>query len=124
MYMDELAINKEAYEMEQDTILAQAQAATQLGVEGDARGASATAGRVQLATAAGAQATRVAMGSELQQLDKLSAMEDSRLRDIGVQLDLEEVKGAQEAARDAEQLAIAAEQAGIQGVGEYSSTRS
>jgi len=114
-YMDELSINKEAYEMQQDTILAQAQAATQLGVEGDARGASATAGRVQLATSAGAQQTRVQMGAELQKLEQLSAQEDSRLRDIGVQLDLQEVQGAQAAARDAEARAVAAQQEGIEG---------
>ena len=117
-YMDELSINKEAYEMQQDTILAQAQAATQLGVEGDARGASATAGRVQLATAAGAQQTRVQMGAELQKLEQLSAQEESRLRDIGVQLDLQEVQGAQEAARDAEARAYAAQKQVVQGVGD------
>ena len=114
-YMDALSINKEAYEMQQDTILAQAQAATQLGIEGDTRGASATAGRVQLATAAGAQQTRVQMGAELQKLEQLSAQEDSRLRDIGVQLDLQEVAGAQAAAREAEARSVAAQQEGIQG---------
>jgi len=115
-YMDELSINKEAYEMQQDTILAQAQAATQMGVEGSARGAGATVGRVQLATQAGAQQTRTQMAAELQKLEQLSAQEDSRIRDIGVQLDLQEVEGAQNAARDAEARAEAAQQQAMEGV--------
>jgi hypothetical protein len=59
---------------------------------------------------------RTAMGEELSNLAKLSATEESRLRDIGVQLDLEEAAGAQQAAADAQQAAAASTQAGFEGL--------
>ena len=45
--------------------------------------------------------------NELQDLDLVQAEEDSRLKDIGIQLDLGEVAGAQKAAADAEEAAAA-----------------
>jgi len=56
------------------------------------------------------------MGQELSGLERLSAQEDSRLRDVGVQLDLEEVAGAQLAAANAQELAAQATQQGFEGV--------
>jgi hypothetical protein len=50
-------------------------------------------------------------------LEKLSADEESRLRDINVQLDLGEVQGAQLAAADAQQARTAALSQGFQGMG-------
>ena len=58
---------------------------------------------------------RTAMGKELTELEKATAMEESRLRDIGVQLDLEEVTGAQEAAAQAQEAAQKATREGVQG---------
>jgi membrane peptidoglycan carboxypeptidase len=56
------------------------------------------------------------MGQELMGLQQLSAQEESRLRDIGVQLDLEEVAGAQLAAANAQELSAQATQQGMQGL--------
>jgi hypothetical protein len=96
-------------------MLSQGAQAIQAGVESE-RGAAATAGRVQLAQNEGQAGIRTAMGQDLQQLDMLSAQEDSRLRDIGVQLDLEEVAGAQLAAANAQELQSQALKQGMEGV--------
>lgn len=112
---DKLAIQKEPYELQREAMLSQGAQAIQAGVESE-RGAAATAGRIQMAANEGQAAIRTAMGQDLQQLDMLSAQEDSRLRDIGVQLDLEEVAGAQLAAANAQELGAQATQQGFQGV--------
>lgn len=113
---DELAIPKEAYELEREAMLTQGATALQAGVEGEQRGAAATAGRVQLAQQQGQAKIRAQMGQEVAQLEKLKAAEDSRLRDIGVQLDMGEVAGAQQAMADAERNRAQAMQQGYQGV--------
>lgn len=112
---DKLAINKEPYELQREAMLSQGAQAIQAGVESE-RGAAATAGRVQMAQQEGQAAIRSAMGQELQQLGMLSAQEEGRLRDIGVQLDLEEVAGAQLAAANAQELGAQAVQQGMAGL--------
>jgi len=112
---DKLAIQKEPYELQREAMLSQGAQAIQAGVESE-RGAAATAGRVQMAANEGQAAIRTAMGQDLQQLEMLSAQEEGRLRDIGVQLDLEEVAGAQLAAANAQELAAQATTQGMQGV--------
>ena len=112
---DKLAIQKEPFELQREAMLSQGAQAIQAGVESE-RGAAATAGRVQLAQNEGQAGIRTAMGQDLQQLDMLSAQEDSRLRDIGVQLDLEEVAGAQLAAANAQELQSQALKQGMEGV--------
>ena len=72
-------------------------------------------GRVQLAQQAGQAQTRAAMSQELRDLEKLTAAEESRLRDIGVQLDLGEIEGAQIASREAAINRAKAMQQGIEG---------
>jgi type II secretory pathway pseudopilin PulG len=114
-FYDNLSIQKEPYELEREALLAQGAEAIQAGVESE-RGAAATAGRVQLAQQQGQAGVRSAMSQDLANLEKLSAQEESRLRDVGVQLDLEEVAGAQLAAANAAELAGQAEQQGWQGV--------
>lgn len=112
---EELAIAKEPYELQREALLTQGAAALQAGVEGEARGAAATAGRIQLAQQAGQAQTRAAMSQEIMDLEKLTAAEESRLRDIGVQLDLDEVEGAQIASREAAINRAQAMQQGIEG---------
>jgi hypothetical protein len=108
-------IKKEPYELEREALLSQGAMAIQAGVESE-RGAAATAGRVQLAQQQGQAAVRSAMGQELTNLENKQLAEESRLSDIGVQLDLGEVEGAQLAAANAERLKAQAQQQGIQGV--------
>jgi hypothetical protein len=112
---DQLSIQKEPYELEREALLSQGAQAIQAGVESE-RGATATAGRIQMAQQEGQAGIRSAMGQELQGLERLSAQEEGRLRDINVQLDLEEVAGAQLAAANAQELAAQATQQGFEGV--------
>ena len=114
-FYDNLSIQKEPYELEREALLAQGAQAIQAGVESE-RGAAATAGRVQMAQQEGQAGVRSAFGQELSGLNRLSAQEDSRLRDVGIQLDLGEVEGAQLAAANAQELAVQATQQGMQGI--------
>ena len=113
---DKLAIQKEPYELQREAMLSQGAQAISQAIETDPRSLAATAGRVQLAQNEGQAGIRTAMGQDMQQLEMLSAQEDSRLRDIGVQLDLEEVAGAQLAAANAQELQAQAVQQGMAGV--------
>ena len=113
---DKLAIQKEPYELQIEGMLSRAKESTTQAIEADPRNLSATAGRVQMAFNEGSDAIRTAMGQDLQQLEMLSAQEDARNRDIGVQLDLEEVAGAQLAAANAQELAAQATSQGMEGV--------
>jgi hypothetical protein len=113
-YAEGQSIKKEGYELESDANLAAGAQAMIASVEGDARGGAATAGRV-LASQNQAQAqTRVAMGDELTNIETSIMEEDSRLRDLNVSLDLEEVAGNQQKAADAERKAAAAQKQGVQ----------
>lgn len=114
-YFEPLAIQKEPYELQREALLSSGAQAIEKGIETE-RGGGATAGRVQMAQNEAQAGIRTAMGEELTDLAKLTATEESRLRDIGVQLDLEEVAGAQQAAADAQQAAAAATTAGISGI--------
>jgi hypothetical protein len=112
---DKLAIQKEPYELQREAMLSQGAQAIQAGVESE-RGGEATAGRIQMAMNEGQAGIRTAMGQDMQQLEMLSAQEEGRLRDIGVQLDLEEVAGAQLAAANAQELAASATAQGMEGL--------
>ena len=114
-FYDKLSIQKEPYELQREALLSQGAQAIQAGVESE-RGAAATAGRIQMAQQEGQAGIRSAMGQELSNLEKLSAQEDSRLRDANVQLDLGEVAGAQLAAANAQELAAQSTQQGLQGI--------
>jgi hypothetical protein len=114
-YMESLAIQKEPYELEREAALAAGAQATEALRESD-RGM----GRVGAIYGQQQQAQRQiasAMGQELFNLDYLTAQEESRLRDIGTQLDLGEVTGAQLEAANAEERRQQQLQAGIQGIG-------
>jgi hypothetical protein len=112
---DKLSLNKDIYEQQRDRFSADAAAAIQAGVESE-RGAPATAGRVLLASNQVQEGITSAMNQDLQQLEMLSAQEEGRLRDIGVQLSLEEVAGAQLAAANAQELQAQAMRQGMEGV--------
>jgi hypothetical protein len=114
-FYEQLGINKEAYELEREALLSSGAQAIEAGVESE-RGAAATAGRVQMAQQQGQAGVRTAMSQELQNLDKLVAGEESRLRDSKVGLDLAEAQGAQLAARDAAEAAAASTAQGMAGL--------
>lgn len=112
---DELAIPKEAYELEREAALSAGAQAIEAGRESQ-RGAVAVAGRIQEGVNRAQAAVRTDMASKLEDYALRSAMEQSRLRDIGVQLDLGEVAGAQLAQRDAQEAQAAYIQQGFEGL--------
>ena len=114
-YMDALAIQKEPYELEREAALVAGAQATEALRESE-RGM----GRVGAIYGQQQQAQRQiasAMGQELFNLDYLSAQEDTRLRDIGTQLDLGEVTGAQLEAASAEERRAQQLMSGVKGIG-------
>lgn len=117
-----LSIAKEPYELEREALLQAGASALQAGVEGDPRGAAATAGRVVQAQQQGAAQQRAAMSKEMQELDLLAAQEDVNLQKERASLDIGEAKGQQMMAADARRAAAAATQAGVQGLVDMGTT--
>lgn len=115
-FYDALSIQKEPYELQREALLAQGAEAVRAAQEGDQRGVGATVGRTLMAQNEAQAGVRTAMGKELTDLEKLSAAEDSRLRDVGAQISMEEAAGAQLARANFENLAGRAETQGMQGL--------
>lgn len=114
-YFDVLGINKEPYERQREALVSQGAQSIQAAQEGE-RGVAATAGRIQMAQNEAQADIRDAMNKDMQELSKLSAEEESRLRDERTSIDLEEAKGAQQAAADAQRAAAQAKQQAVQGI--------
>lgn len=118
-FYEGLSIQKEPYELAREALLSSGAQAIQAGVEGSERGAAATAGRVQMAQQQGQRKIASAMGQDMFGLQKLALQEESRLRDMGVDLDIREVEGQQAQAQAAEAARQAQMQKAIAGVGEF-----
>jgi hypothetical protein len=114
-FYKQLAIAKEPYDLERQALLAAGAQSTEAGRESE-RGAASTAGRIQMAEQEGQGQIRSAMTKEQDALNKQVVAEDSRLRDINVQLDLETVAGAQQAAAQAAEAQQADLTQGFQGL--------
>ena len=114
-YMDVLSINKEPFERQREALLSAGAQALEAGIESE-RGGLATAGRLLAAQNEAQGQVRDAQSERLFDLEAAQAEEDSRLRDIGVQLDLGEVAGAQEAAAASEERAAQMTNQALQGV--------
>jgi hypothetical protein len=114
-FYDAIGIQKEPYELQREALLAQGAEAVRAGQESE-RGVAATAGRIQMAQNEAQAGVRSAMGQELTALEKLSAAEDSRLRDVGAQINLEEAAGAQLARANFENLAGQSQTQGMKGL--------
>lgn len=112
-FAEQMSIKKEAYDLERQAMLVQGAQLTQAGIESE-RGAAATAGRVFAQQQLGQQQIRSAMADEMTNIEAAVLEEESRLRDLGVGLDLEEVAGQQMMAADAQRAAAASTQQGIQ----------
>lgn len=111
-----LSIPKEAYAQQVQANLVSGAQAIQAGVEGEGRGAGAIAGMVQAQQNQAQNEIRANMGQDIYNLQAATAQEEARNRDIGIQLDLGEVEGAQLAAANAQEMGAAAMQQGMQGV--------
>ena len=114
-YMDVLAINKEPFERQREALLSAGAQALEAGIESE-RGGAATAGRLLAAQNEAQGQVRDAQSDRLFDLEAAQAEEDSRLRDIGVQLDLGEVAGAQDAAAASADKAAMMTNQGLQGI--------
>jgi hypothetical protein len=114
-FYEQLAIQKEPYELEREALLSAGAQAIEAGQESE-RGSAATAGRVMMAQQAGQRQIAGAMGQEMLGLEKLTAAEDARLAGLQAEINLGEAAGAQLAARDAQQAANLANKQGIEGV--------
>jgi hypothetical protein len=115
-YLEGLTIAKEPYELEREALAQAGASALQAGIEGDQRGAGATAGRVLMAQQAQQAQQRAGMSREMQALNQLAAQEDSRLQTARVELDLGEAKGQSQRAQQAQQARASAMNAGIGGL--------
>ena len=115
-FADALSINKAPYEREREAMLSAGAQVMEQAVESE-RGSAATAGRLLAAQQEGQGKVRDKMSQDLFNLEAAQAEEDSRLRDVNVQMDLGEVAGAQAAAAASEDAANAAKMQGIQGIG-------
>lgn len=111
-----LSIPKEAYAQQVQANLVAGAGAIQAATEGEARGAGAVAGMVQAQQNQAQNEIRANMGQDIYNLQAATAQEDARNRDIGIQMDLGDVEGAQLAAANAQELGAAALQQGMQGV--------
>jgi hypothetical protein len=101
--MEQLSIAKEPYELMRDALLTQGATGLQAGVEGETRGAAATAGRLQMAQNLRQGEVRGEMGQRMDEINKLVAQEDKRIDQQLSGIALQEAAGAQQAIRDAEE---------------------
>jgi len=85
-----LAINKDIYKDQRDSVTAASAQVTQAAAEGDPRGVGATAGRISAQSQAMQQQITIAQNQEAQKLELIKAQEDSRLADEAMKIDMGE----------------------------------
>lgn len=112
---ESLDVNLDAFRRQQEGLLSAAAQATAAGAESE-RGVAATAGRVQAGVNDAMAGIREAEVSKLEELERLTAGEESRLKDIGAQINLDEAAGAQAAAANAAEMEQMALSQGMEGV--------
>jgi hypothetical protein len=100
---EQLSIAKEPYELMRDALLTQGAMGLQTGVEGETRGAAATAGRIQMAQNQQQAGIRAEQAQQMDELNRLVADEDKRRQQQLAGIAMEEAAGAQLAVRDAEE---------------------
>ena len=116
-FYEELAVNKEAYTAQREAMLSAGAQAIEAGKESQ-RGLAAAVSRTQKAQEVGQAKIRQAEVADVNKLEQLVAKEESRLRDVGIQLDLGEAAGAQVAAQQFAEQAQASTMQGVAGIGE------
>ena len=116
-FYEELAVNKEAYEAQREAMLSAGAQAIEAGKESQ-RGLAAAVARTQKAQEVGQAKIRQAEIADVNKLEQLVAKEESRLRDVNIQLDLGEAAGAQVAAQQFAEQSQASTMQGVAGIGE------
>jgi len=114
--MDALSLQTEAYDREADNIKTATKTEMDAIREGDQRGVLAGSSRVKAGVTEAEAGSRVGMATELGDLEKLSADEATRKSDIGIQMELGNIQGAQTAAAALSDSASQATSAAMQGV--------
>jgi hypothetical protein len=110
-----LNVQMKPYELEREAALTTGAQLIEAGRESE-RGAAAAAGRIQANQQALNRDIQTRMGKEMADLQKLTAAEESRLRDVKTQLYLDEVEGAQQASAMYDERAAQAAKGAILGV--------
>jgi len=113
-YAKSMAVQKEPYELQREAELTGTAQLIEAGQESE-RGSQTTAGKVLALQQQGQGAIRSAMGEELSDIQGMIIEEESRNRDVNVQLDLGEVAGKQREAAEARARAEKAKAEGVQG---------
>ena len=101
-YARQLAVAKEPYEMQRDTLLRAKAQEQQAVAEAGPRLGGAAGGRSVIDIQRLTEAQRANMSREIMDINKAVVAEDSRLRDAKVAIDLGEVEGSQLEAAEAE----------------------
>jgi len=116
-YTEAMDVQKNIYEQARESLLQTGARGVEAGVEGETRGAAATVGRV--VTGVGQQELGIAAAQEgeLQGIQKAQIDEAQALRNMGVQLNLGEIEGAQKASAEAQAMAERAKAQAITSVG-------
>ncbi len=105
---EQLSVPKEPYQLMRMAGLTSAATGLQAGVEGESRGAAATAGRVQMAQQQQEAEIAAAQSERMFEVDQLKAEEEARIQQQLAGIALEEAAGAQQALRYAEEDRTAA----------------
>lgn len=116
-FYEELAVNKEAYTAQREAMLSAGAQAIEAGKESQ-RGLAAAVSRTQKAQEVGQAKIRQAEIADVNKLEQLVAKEESRLRDVNIQLDLGEAAGAQVAAQQFAEQSEASTMQGVKGIGQ------
>lgn len=111
---DQLGIQMKPYELEREALASVGAQSIEAGRESE-RGAAAVAGRIYAGYSDAIRDIQTRQGQEMSDLEKLSAAEDSRLKDIKTQLALDEAEGAQQASAMYEERAAQATKNAIAG---------
>ena len=113
---DAMALPKEPYTLAFEQSQVAANFALDAARQGSPRGIGATSGGLLIALQEQNKQTRADMSKELYNIQATQLEEDSRLRDMQAQLDLEEAMGASEAARDNDIMANQAQAQALEGI--------
>tara|TARA_R100000664_G_scaffold27157_1_gene37675 strand:+ start:1463 stop:2245 length:783 start_codon:yes stop_codon:yes gene_type:complete len=117
-YYEGLNVPLDAYEAEFEQNLAVAKQQTEALQEGDARALAAGAGRIGAQAAESAEKTRIAMGEEISDLNKMKADSKEAINQQLIELDVAAAKEQNQRKRDAEAAQAAGIQQGISGMGQ------
>ena len=115
--MEEVQVPLDAYGLQTQAMLAGQQQSIEALREGGQRALQGGLSKAQLATQAGFEQQRQAMGRDIYQRDLMIAKEQARIDQALANLDLQSAAGAQMAAAQREQMAAQSFSGAVQGLG-------